>query len=218
MAGLWVDKDNPILLLSLVWIAANDCAIKRSKSYCAPSWSWASLLSPTDLLSAKLVGSDDLAKIRMYVSVSDGRVWTSGTNRFGPLKPKIPSYLKIKARLFLASIEARVSQSWPTEETPEAMLSSGRGCCVRSALFYGGGAAEAVFDYSYKEMPDFETVWVMAVAWCPSSLISALLLVETESCHGHCFRRVGCCFWRWPPYCVAGEVLDDIEQRDVILI
>jgi hypothetical protein len=51
MAGLWIDRDDSLALLTLLWVAAAEYRIERSKSYYLPSWSWAILPSPIVFLS-----------------------------------------------------------------------------------------------------------------------------------------------------------------------
>jgi hypothetical protein len=123
--------------------------------------------------------------------------------------------------MFPARIETGTFQTSQIEKTSKGTLPDGHGYCVRSTEFPGkAGIVDAVLDYTHKKMLDFVTVWVMIVATFtygrPGRSVAALLLVETESCHGCCFKRVGCCNWwsdesAWPR-------LREIEQRDFILI
>jgi hypothetical protein len=168
LAGLWLSG----IELGLLWEAVQP--VKRPSQYLAPSWSWASLLSPVVNYQ-----QNDFSERDSYsmVEILGHNVSVSSNNPYGAVSSEPRSWLRLCGKVFEGRLRFK-REEW--------------GEVVYFDVQDHPDNHKVAPDYPLLSMADFGTVWLLPVSWI-GYWYASLVLVELELTESRVFRRIGFC-------------------------
>ena len=168
LAGLWLSS----IELRLLWEAVQP--VKRPSQYLAPSWSWASLLSPVTNYQKRDINEESS---HFLVEILGHNVSVSSNNPYGADSSEPRSWLRLHGKVFEGRLRFK-REEW--------------GEFVYFDVQDHPDDHKVAPDYPLPSMADFGTVWLLPVAWM-GSWYASLVLVELGLTESRVFRRIGFC-------------------------